>query len=84
MLDVHAGLWIDIIVDVISTGIDCGWSLLNHGVAKRKSLNLGSLDPIYKRELTKLDVHQEERRWNVWGGMWEVVVYWYQIDGGLY
>ena len=34
-------------------------------MAERKRLNLGSLNPIYKRELTELDVHQEEGRWNV-------------------
>jgi hypothetical protein len=39
---------------------DCGWSLLSHGVAERKRLNLGNLNPIYKRELPKLHVHQEE------------------------
>ena len=45
---------------------DCGWSLLlNHGVAERKRLNLGNLNPIYERELTKLDVHQGEGWWNV-------------------
>jgi hypothetical protein len=37
---------------------------LSHG-AERKRLNLGKLNPIYERELTKLDVHQEEGRWNV-------------------
>ena len=40
-------------------------SLLSLGVAERKRLNLGNLNPIYERELTKLDVHQEEGRWNV-------------------
>ena len=44
---------------------DCGWSLLIHGVADTKRLNLGNPNPIYERELTKLDVHQEEGRWNV-------------------
>ena len=44
---------------------DFCWSLLNHGVAEIKRLNLGNLNPIYERELTKLDVHQEEGRWNV-------------------
>jgi hypothetical protein len=38
---------------------------LSHGVAERNRLNLGNLNPIYERELTKLDVHQEEGRWNV-------------------
>ena len=37
---------------------------MNHGVAEIKRLNLGNLNPIYERELTKLDVHQEEGRWN--------------------
>ena len=45
--------------------LDCGWSLLNHGVADIKRLNLGNLNPIYERELTKIDVHQGEGRWNV-------------------
>ena len=49
----------------VSKTIDCGWSLLSHGMAERKRLNLGNLNPIYERELTKLDVHQEEGRWNV-------------------
>ena len=44
---------------------DCGWSLLNHGVAQRKRLNLGNLNPIYERELTKRGVYQEEGRWKV-------------------
>ena len=44
---------------------DCGWSLLSHGVAERKRLNLGNLNPIYERDLTKLDVHQMKGRWNV-------------------
>ena len=35
---------------------------MNHGVAQRKRLNLGNLNPIYKRELTKLGVYQEEGR----------------------
>ena len=34
-------------------------------MAEGKSLNLGNLNPIYERELTKLDVHHEEGRWNV-------------------
>ena len=34
-------------------------------MAERKRLNLGNLNPIYERELTKLDIHQEEGRWNV-------------------
>ena len=38
-------------------GLDCGWSLLNHGVAEIKRLNLGNLNPIYERELNKLNVH---------------------------
>jgi len=41
---------------------DCGWSLLNHGVADTKRLNLGNLNPIYERELTKLELHQGEGR----------------------
>ena len=44
---------------------DCGWSLLNHGVADTKRLNLGNLNPIYERELTKLELHQGEGRWIV-------------------
>jgi hypothetical protein len=44
---------------------DCGWPLLNHGLADRKRLNLGNLNPIYERELTKLEVHQGKGRWNV-------------------
>ena len=44
---------------------DCGWSLLNHGVADTKRLNLGNLNPIYERELTKLELHQGEGRWSV-------------------
>jgi hypothetical protein len=42
----------------LATISDCGWSLLNHGVADIKRLNLGNLNPIYERELTKLEVHQ--------------------------
>ena len=38
---------------------DCGWSLLNHGVADTKRLNLGNLNPIYERELIKLGGYQE-------------------------
>ena len=38
---------------------DCGWSLLNHGVAQRMRLNLGNLHPIYERELIKLGVDQK-------------------------
>ena len=38
---------------------DCGWSLLNHGVAQRMRLNLGNLNPIYERELIKLGVYQK-------------------------
>ena len=45
--------------------IDCGWSLLNHGVADTKRLNRGNLNPIYERELTKLELHQGEGRWIV-------------------
>ena len=44
---------------------DCDWSLLNHGVADIKRLNLGNLNPIFERELTKLELHQGEGRWNV-------------------
>ena len=44
---------------------DWGWSLLSHGVAERKRLDLGNLNPIYERELTKLDVRQVKGRWNV-------------------
>ena len=40
-------------------------NLLSYSVAERKRLNLGNLNPIYERELTKLDVHQEEGRRNV-------------------
>ena len=46
-------------------GFDCGWSLLNHGVADTKRLNLGNLNPIYERELTKLELHQGEGRWKM-------------------
>ena len=31
----------------------------------RKCLNLGNLNPIYERELTKLELHQGEGRWSV-------------------
>ena len=48
-----------------STFFDCGWSLLNHGVADTKRLNLGNLNPIYEREFTKLELHQGEGRWSV-------------------
>ena len=41
------------------------WSSLSHGVAERKRLDLGNLNPIYERELNKLDVHQVKGRWNV-------------------
>ena len=41
------------------------WSLLCHSVAEIKRLDLGSLNPIYERELDKLDVHQRTERWNV-------------------
>ena len=45
-------------------GFDCSWSLLNHGVVQRKRLNLGNLNPIYERELTKLGVyHEVEGSW---------------------
>jgi hypothetical protein len=47
-------------IDAHSLFFVCGWSLLSHGVAERKRLNLGNLNPIYEKELTKLDVHQEE------------------------
>ena len=40
---------------------DGSCSLLNHGVAQRKRLNLGNLNPIYERELTKLGVYHEVR-----------------------
>ena len=36
------------------SSFDCGWSLLSHGVAERKRLDLGNLNPIYERELTYL------------------------------
>ena len=39
------------------SGIDCGWSLLSHGVAEKTRLDLGNLNPIYERELNKPDVH---------------------------
>ena len=32
---------------------DCSWSLLNLGAAQRMRLNLGNLNPIYERELTR-------------------------------
>ena len=38
---------------------DCGWYLLNHGVAQRMRLNLGNLNPFYERELIKLGVDQK-------------------------
>ena len=47
---------------MLSMLFDCGWSLLNHGVAHTKRLNLGNLNPIYERELTKLELHQGEGR----------------------
>jgi hypothetical protein len=34
------------------------WSLLSHGVAERKRLDLDNLNPIYERVLTKLDGSQ--------------------------
>ena len=34
-------------------------------MAEGKSLNLCNLNPIYERELTKLDAHQWKGRWNV-------------------
>ena len=40
-------------------GFDCICSLFNHGVAQRERLNLGNLNPIYARELTKLGVYHE-------------------------
>ena len=43
----------------ILTHFDCSWSLFNHGVAQRERLNLGNLNPIYERELTKLGVYHE-------------------------
>ena len=59
------GYWQDIARHFMTTNFDCGWSLLSHGVAEGKSLHLGNLNPIYERELTMLDVHQGEGRWNV-------------------
>ena len=47
-----AGAW----RKVLSRFFVCSWSLLNHGEAQRKRLNLGNLNPIYERELTKLGV----------------------------
>ena len=38
---------------------------MNQCVADIKRLNLGNLNPIYERELTKLDVHQGEGRWDM-------------------
>ena len=38
-----------------------GQSLLNHGVAGIKRLNLGNLNHIYERELNKLDVRQVKK-----------------------
>ena len=35
---------------------------MNHGVAEIRRLNLGNLNPIYERELDKLDVHQVKGR----------------------
>ena len=43
----------------ILTHFDCSCSLFNHGVAQRERLNLGNLNPIYERELTKLGVYHE-------------------------
>ena len=45
--------------------INSCWSLLNHGVAEIKRLNLGNLNPIYEMELNKLDVRQVKGRRNV-------------------
>ena len=45
--------------DQIERFFDCSWSLLNHGVAQTMRLNLGNLNPIYERELTKLGVYHE-------------------------
>ena len=39
--------------------MDFDWSLLNHGVAQSMRLNLGNLNPIYERTLTKLGVCHE-------------------------
>mgnify|MGYP001060112728 CR=1 FL=1 len=54
-----------ILIFLLTVLFDCGWSLLNHGVADTKRLNLGNLNPIYERELTKLELHQGEGRWSV-------------------
>jgi hypothetical protein len=44
----------------------CGWSLLNpRRGADTKRLDMGNLNPIYERELTKLELHQGEGRWSV-------------------
>jgi hypothetical protein len=32
----------------VGAWFDCGWSLLNHGMADIKRLNLGNLNPIYE------------------------------------
>jgi hypothetical protein len=55
--------WFDLrlFANLMAGHFDCDWSLFSHGVAERKRLNLGNLNPIYERELTKLDVHQEGR-----------------------
>ena len=38
----------------------CSCSLFKHGVAQKERRNLGNLDPIYERDLTKLGVYQRE------------------------
>jgi hypothetical protein len=44
---------------------DCGWSLLSHGAAEIKGVDLGILTPIYERELDEPHVHQVKWMWNV-------------------
>ena len=46
---------------------DCGWSLLNHGVAEIRRLHLGNLNPIHERKLFKLDSHHHRQAYSPFG-----------------
>ena len=39
---------------------DCSCSVFKHGVAQKERRNLGNLNRIYERELTKLGAYQKE------------------------
>ena len=41
-------------------------------MAERKTPNLGNLNPIYERELNKLDVHQVKGGEGIERGQWRV------------